>query len=101
LEEVWTHLQLLANRHENSCDFFPMVASMFGGCGEQELDDLLGAWLCEVQTQVNHDGCCSLKKAGATSTRRSILQWHAAESQDACDKGFHQTFQQSLQLWHP
>jgi hypothetical protein len=30
-----------------------MLASMFGGCSEQELDDLLGAWLHEVKTKVN------------------------------------------------
>jgi hypothetical protein len=31
-----------------------MLASMFGGCGELQLDDLLGAWLHPaVKTKVN------------------------------------------------
>jgi hypothetical protein len=54
LEEVLTHLQMLTNRHESSCGFFLMLASTFGGCSEQELDDLLGAWLHPVvKTKVN------------------------------------------------
>jgi hypothetical protein len=45
---------VITNRHKNSCGFFPMLASMFGGCSEQQVDDLLGAaWLSLVKTQVN------------------------------------------------
>jgi hypothetical protein len=43
LEDVWTHLRLLMNRRKNSCGFFLMLASMFGGCSEQQVDDLLSA----------------------------------------------------------
>jgi hypothetical protein len=52
LEEVWTCLLLLINEHNNRHDIFPMLASMFGGCSEQWLHDLLGVWLCLVKTQV-------------------------------------------------
>jgi hypothetical protein len=52
LEEVWTHLsQLLTNRHENRHGIFPMLSSIFGGCGEQQFHDLLGTWLHLVETQ--------------------------------------------------
>jgi hypothetical protein len=52
LEDVWSHLQLLMNKHKNWLGILLMLASMFGGCGEQWLDDSLGAWLCLVKRQV-------------------------------------------------
>jgi hypothetical protein len=33
-----------------------MLASLFGGRGEQQLDDLLGAWLCLVKTKGRANG---------------------------------------------
>jgi hypothetical protein len=38
--------------HKKRHGIFPMLASMFGGCSERQLDDLLGAWLHLVETQV-------------------------------------------------
>jgi hypothetical protein len=44
---------LLMNRYKNRHGIFPMLASMFGGCTERSLDDLLGAWLhLTAETQV-------------------------------------------------
>jgi hypothetical protein len=36
LEEVWAWLKLLTNRHKKRHGIFPMLASMFGGCGERQ-----------------------------------------------------------------
>jgi hypothetical protein len=43
---------LLIKRCENRHGIFPTLASMFGGCSERKVDDLLGKWLCLVETQV-------------------------------------------------
>jgi hypothetical protein len=53
LVEDWTHLQLLTNRHKHGCGFFPLLASMFGGRSERQLDDLLAPGSIMVETQVN------------------------------------------------
>jgi hypothetical protein len=54
LEEVWTQMQVLTNRHENRHGVFPLLASMFGGHTERQLEDLLVAWPhLAVETQVN------------------------------------------------
>jgi hypothetical protein len=45
-------LPFLTNQRENGHGCFTMLAAMFGGCSERQLDDSLGAWLCLVETQV-------------------------------------------------
>jgi hypothetical protein len=60
---------LLINRYKKRHGIFPMLASMFGGCGERSLDDLLGAWLhLAVETQVRRveqeGGAGAWKKLG-------------------------------------
>jgi hypothetical protein len=56
LEEVLTQVWLLTNRCENGHGIFPTLASMFGRCSEQQLDDLLGTWLHPSQNASQASG---------------------------------------------
>jgi hypothetical protein len=46
-------LVVIINMYKNRHGTIPILVSMFGGCGEPYLEDLLVLWLYLVKTQVN------------------------------------------------